>query len=99
MPMKKTIVVPCIVNSWLKVSGPRNVVARPEQLQADQQGLAAADDQEDHGHQDVHDADLLVIDGGHPVVEHGRPGRRRRLAANAPVVFGDGHVQPSIRAH
>ena len=23
MPMKKTIVVPCIVNIWLKVSGPR----------------------------------------------------------------------------
>ena len=23
MPMKNTIVVPCIVNSWLKASGPR----------------------------------------------------------------------------
>ena len=93
MPMKKTIVVPCIVNSWLNVSGPRKSLRGHEQLPAHQQGLAAADDQEDHGHEDVHDADLLVIDRGHPVVEHGRPGRRRRLVGQLSCCFDDGHVQ------
>ena len=39
MPTKKTIVVPCIVNSWLNVSGAEEVVARPEELPAHQQGL------------------------------------------------------------
>ena len=46
MPTKNTIVVPCIVNSWLNVSGPRNVVARNQQLPAHQQRLDAADHQE-----------------------------------------------------
>ena len=69
MPTKKTIVVPCIVNSWLNVSGPRKSLRGTEQLPAHQQRLDAADHQEDQAMQDVHDADLLVIDGGHPVVE------------------------------
>ena len=93
MPTKKTIVVPCIVNSWLNVSGPDELVARHEELPAHQQGLDAADDQEDHGHEDVHDADLLVIDGGHPVVQ--RPSSRRlgrRLLRRAGVWFGNGHA-------
>ena len=74
MPMKKTIVVPCIVNSPLKVSGPMNVLRGQNSCKRIKIGLTAADDQKDHGHQDIHDADLLVIDGGYPVVKHGRPG-------------------------
>ena len=99
MPMKKTIVVPCIVNSWLNVSGAEEVVARPEQLPAHQQRLDAADDQEDHGHEDVQDADLLVIDGGHPVVEHGRPGRRRRLGLRSTTaMIGSSAIGHSVQA-
>ena len=80
MPMKNTIVVPCIVNSWLNVSGPKKSLRGTEELPAHQQGFAAADDQKDHGHQDVHDADLLVIDRGRPS-RAARPssGRRSRV--------------------
>src|SRR5258708_18945742 len=33
----------------------------------------AGDDQEDHAHEHVHDADLLVIDRADPLMEHSRP--------------------------
>ena len=94
MPTKKTIVVPCIVNSWLNVSGPMQVVVRTEELPAHQERFAAADDQEHHGHHDVHDADLLVIDGGHPVVEHGRPAAVG--VRSLQFVFDDGHAAISV---
>ena len=93
MPMKKTIVVPCIVNRPVERVRPDKVTPRIEQLQADQQGLNAADDQEQHGHQDIHDADLLVIDGGDPIMKHGRPRRRRLLGCHLVSKFGDGHIQ------
>jgi hypothetical protein len=50
---------------------PDEVGPRPEELRADQDRLDAADNQEDHRHQDVHDADLLVIGSGHPIVQKG----------------------------
>ena len=84
MPTKKTIVVPCIVNSWLNVSWPEDVVAREEELPAHQQRLDAADHQKHDGHQHVHDADLLVIDRGRPLVQH-EPSSRRS-AARSPGV-------------
>ena len=40
---------------------------RGRQLQADQQGLEAADDEEEQRGRSVEDADLLVVDGGDPV--------------------------------
>jgi hypothetical protein len=68
---------------------PDQVVVRPEKLVAHQQRLHAADDQEQQRHQHVHDADLLVIDRGHPLVEDGRPRRRRHCM----FLFDDRHVQ------
>ena len=91
MPTKKTIVVPCIVNNWLNVSGAEEVVARVEELPAHQEGLDAADDQEDQAHEDVQDADLLVIDGASPS-RGARPSR-----AGSPALdfsLGDGHSSP-----
>ena len=66
MPTKNTIVVPCIVKSWLNTSGESEVVARHRELQAHQERLDAADHQKDQRHDDVHDADLLVIDRRRP---------------------------------
>ena len=85
MPTKKTIVVPCIVNSWLNVSGPRTSLRGHEELPAHQQRLDAADHQEDDGHQDVHDADLLVIDGGRPVVKPVGQPKSAAHSAGVPV--------------
>ena len=94
MATKKIIVVPCIVNIWLKTSGPRAFDSRPEQLPAHGQRLDAGDDEEDYRHEHVHDADLLVIDRRHPLVEDGRPRRSSRSA----FLFDDGHAVLSRRA-
>ena len=53
-------------------------------------------------HADVQDADLLVIDGGHPIVQHGRPTRARTLSANRNVLckgclFDGGHQRKVAR--
>ena len=75
MPTKKTIVVPCMVNNWLNVSGRHGSRLGQQKLQAHHDRLDPGDHEEDHGHEDVHDADLLVIDGGHPLVQQRRPRR------------------------
>ena len=43
------------------------VVVRTGQLRADGQGLDATDEEEEHREGTVHDAELLVVDGGQPV--------------------------------
>ena len=47
---------------------------RQEQLPAHEQGLDAGDDQEDHRHEDVEDADFLVIDGPEEIPDPGNSG-------------------------
>ena len=46
------------------------VVVGDEKLDAHQHGFNAGDDKEDEGVADVHQADLLMVDGGNPVVQH-----------------------------
>ena len=48
----------------------------------------------DHGHQDIHDADFLVIDRGDPIVQHGRPGPARGSVVPFDAWLGDRHVNP-----
>ena len=51
-----------MVKTWLYSVGAEELGARLGQLQADQQRLEPADQEEEHGGDAVHDADLLVID-------------------------------------
>ena len=52
------------------------VVVGDGKLDAHQQRFNARDDQEDERVADVHQADLLVIDRGDPVVQYVEPPRR-----------------------
>ena len=69
--------------------GGEDRAVRAGELPADQQGLKAADDEEQHRGNRVHDADLLVINGEiqllHPVVADGR---RNMPTASRGVVRG-----------
>src|SRR3989304_2243422 len=74
MTKKKTIVVPCIVKAWLKMSGFRNCVpgaASSVRLWRDGPPPPPAEEEEDVGAGDVHDPDLLVIGGRQPLVHAG----------------------------
>ena len=62
---RKTIVVPCIVNSSLYVARDETLV-RLRELRAHQQGHQPAGDEEDGGRGDVEDPDPLVVDGDEP---------------------------------
>ena len=71
MTARKIMVVPCIVNSWLYVLRRQEGVVRLAQLDADQQRLDPADQEEDEGGGAVEDADPLVVDGGDPAPQPG----------------------------
>ena len=73
MPTKKTIVVPCMVKRWLKTCGETKLLLRNRELNAHQHGFEAADHEKDQRVADVHQADLLVVDRGDPVVQHLKP--------------------------
>ena len=45
----------------------------PEKLEPHHHRLGPADHEKDQGHEDVHDADLLVIDRRNPLVKHRGP--------------------------
>ena len=49
--------------------------AGPHELKPHQERFGPAYQEEHDRHEDVHHADLLVIDGGHPIVEHAGPRR------------------------
>src|ERR1035441_1588748 len=50
------------------------VIVRNGQLNPHQQRLRSGEDQKDERIDDVHDADLLVVHGGEPLVYDARPG-------------------------
>ncbi len=68
MPTKKTIVVPCMVKSRLKTCGETKVLLGTSELNAHQNGFESGDDEEDERVADVHQADLLMVDGSDPIV-------------------------------
>ena len=81
MIARKIIVVPCIVNSWLYVSGDRKVFSADAQLDAKQQRLDPAHQEEEERRGAVEDPDALVVDRRDPAPEPGllAVGRRVRL--------------------
>ena len=81
MIARKIIVVPCIVNSWLYVSGDRKVFSARAQLDAKQQRLDPAHQEEEERGGTVEDPDALMVDGGDPAPEPGllAVGRRVRV--------------------
>ena len=89
MIARKTIVVPCIVNSWLKVSALTTVLFGPGQLEPDDQRLEPAEQEEDERGDAVEDADPLVVDGGEPGEQ---PVARRAAAPPRPEAAVDGVV-------
>ena len=70
MPTKKTMVVPCIVNMRLKTCGETRLFSRNRKLKAHHDGFQARDYKKHQRITDVHQADLLVVDGGDPAVQH-----------------------------
>ena len=70
------MVVPCMVNSWLKTCGRDEMVVRNRQLDAHDRRFQAADHEEQDAVEDVHQAELLVIDRDDPFVHavEQRPG-------------------------
>ena len=80
MTTRNTIVTPCIVKTWLYRSADSSLWPGIGELGPDQQRLEAADEEEEERGDAVHDADLLVIDGGDP----GLPAGVDRGRANTP---------------
>ena len=66
MTTRKIIVVPCMVNNWLNVSGCEKVVVRDGKLQAYEKRFDSADDEKDQAGQHVKNGDALVVDGRYP---------------------------------
>jgi hypothetical protein len=64
------------------------MTARVEKLPPHQECLATGDNQKDQAHQDIEDADLLVIYRRRPVVEHSRPWHRAQYR----IMFDNGHT-------
>jgi hypothetical protein len=82
MPTKNTIVVPCMVKSWLNTWGETKLIVGDGKLDAHQHRFDARNQEENESVPDVHQPDLFVIDGGDPVVqeiEHEAAGRVRDL--------------------
>ena len=90
MPTKNTIVVPCMVKSRLKTCGETKVIVGNSELDAHQQRFEARDDEKDERVDDVHQADLLVVDRGDPLVHHleRRTLARLRSASIASIDWG-----------
>ena len=72
MIARKIMVVPCMVNSWLYVSGRRNVLFGDPSWIRSRMRLDAADQEEDEGGRAVEDPDALVVDRGEPAPQTGR---------------------------
>ena len=81
MIARKIMVVPCIVNSSLYVSGDRKVLSGAAQLDAKQQRLDAAHQEEEERGGAVEDPDPLVVDRGDPAPEPGLLAVARRACA------------------
>ena len=77
-----SMIVPCIVNSWLYCSG-SSTTCRPglEQLGADQQRQHAAEQEEDERGDEVEVADDLVVGRGDPLDDRAALGVPARGAA------------------
>ena len=82
------MVMPCIGEELVVLLRRQQMQVRTSQLQAEDQRLDAARDQEGEGGDDVADADFLVIDGRKPAVKP-RPGFPDRLK---PACSGSGLV-------
>ena len=54
------------------------MVVGNKELNADEQGFDAGDDQEDQSVGDIHEADLLVVDGCDPVLQMMEPAAMKR---------------------
>ena len=92
--------------------GAEQLAVRRGELEADQQGLDAADQEEEQRRGAVHDADLLVVDGGDPAPPAGLgagPGEdAERAVGTRPLAggraqrasgVGDGHRRSHHRVH
>ena len=95
-----SMIVPCIVNSWLYCSGlSHDLQAGLDQLGADQQGQQPAEHEEDERGDEVQVADDLVVGGGDPL-DDGLAGRQlaraRRLAQDGGRLGGED--RPSVAA-
>ena len=77
MIARKIMVVPCIVNSWLYVSGRQERVVRRPELDPEQERLDAAHQEEEERGRAVEDPDALVVDRGEPAPQTGRLGVAR----------------------
>ena len=66
MIARKTIVVPCIVKSWLYISADTSMAVRSAELGADYHRLQSADDEEEERREEVEHADPLVVGGREP---------------------------------
>ncbi len=70
------MVVPCMVNNWLKTCGETKWLCGNGQLDAHHRGFQPADHQKQDAVEDVHQAEFLVIDRDDPLVHlvEQRPG-------------------------
>jgi hypothetical protein len=84
MATKNTIVVPCMVKSWLKPGAKRSDCSE-RQVDAHQGRFDTPDDQKDESVRDVHQSDLLVIDRRQPLVYHAQR-RAALLGASVPSI-------------
>ncbi len=66
MATKKIMVVPCMVNMRLKTCGETKLLCGIHQLDANDCGFNAANDEKEQGEQYVENAQPLVIDGESP---------------------------------
>ena len=73
MPTKNTIVVPCMVNMRLKACGGNEVIVRHHQLDTNHCRLQAGGDEEQQRDDDIHQAELLVVDGENPFAQEAGP--------------------------
>ena len=81
--------MPCMVNSWLYCSLDRNCRPGQRELGAHEQRHQPADEEEDEAGDAVHDADQLVIGGGHQLVDQVALGTQPRRERTACLEFSD----------
>ena len=58
-----------MVNMRLKICGRQKVIVRHHELNADKESFRASHEKKEDGHHHVHQAQLLVVDRNHPVVQ------------------------------
>ena len=69
MATKKTMVVPCMVNMRLKTCGRNKMIVGNGKLNAHDASLRSRHNQKEQRIDDIHQAELLVIDRSHPIVQ------------------------------